>query len=546
MIMKKVKSTSKLSYRLINIIMQLLRWMTKLELSGGPVGETDIGLSPPEKGCELQVAGFLSPNSRHSELRTLKENRMKPNTRLTKQFMQLLRWMAHLELSGGIPGEQDIKRLMPEPAFADLINGNKNFKNINQNENKMKTKNRMLKWLALLFVLIAGTTGAIAGPYPNTGTQTVCITGLAEPYGVDPTAGSTYVWTVVGGTAGTDWVLTATNTNLASVVWKTAGTYKVQVLETTDKGCTQPSPVDVDVIVNPLPTATIAGTAAVCQNGTAPDITFTGTGGTAPYTFTYTINGGAPLTVTTTSGSSVTVSAPTGTTGAFIYALTGVQDASGTTCSQAQAGTATITVNPLPTATIAGTAAVCQNGTAPDITFTGTGGTAPYTFTYTINGGAPLTVTTTSGSSVTVSAPTGTTGAFIYALTGVQDASGTTCSQAQAGTATITVNPLPTATIAGSTEVCQNATAPNVTFTGAGGTAPYTFTYTLNGGAPLTITTTSGSSVTVSVPTATAGTFTYVLTGVQDASGTTCTQTQTGTATVTITPIPTTSAIFHN
>ena len=38
-----------------------------------------------------------------------------------------------------------------------------------------------------------------------------------------------------------------------------------------------------------------------------------------------------------------------------------------------------------------------------------------------------------------------------------------------------------TATITGGTTVCQNATGVVVTFTGSGGTAPYTFTYTING-----------------------------------------------------------------
>ena len=35
------------------------------------------------------------------------------------------------------------------------------------------------------------------------------------------------------------------------------------------------------------PSATIAGNASVCRNATGVAITFTGSGGTAPYTFTY-------------------------------------------------------------------------------------------------------------------------------------------------------------------------------------------------------------------------------------------------------------------
>ncbi|MEJ7681484.1 MAG: hypothetical protein WKG06_27260 [Segetibacter sp.] len=134
-------------------------------------------------------------------------------------------------------------------------------------------------------------------------------------------------------------------------------------------------------------------------------------------------------------------------------------------CSQAQSGFAIITVNQTPTATINGTTAVCQNSTSPDITFTGANGTAPYTFTYNINGGTNQTVTTTSGNSVTVSAPTTATGTFAYNLVSVSGAKN--CSQAQPGSAIITVNPAPTATISGTTAVCQNGSSPNITFTGA-------------------------------------------------------------------------------
>jgi len=98
------------------------------------------------------------------------------------------------------------------------------------------------------------------------------------------------------------------------------------------------------------------------------------------------------------------------------------------------------------------------------------------------------------------------------------------------------VNPLPTATISGTTTVCQNDVAPLITFTGADASEPYTFTYKINGGSDLTITTTSGNTVTVEAPTNIAGEFTYSLVSVQDGSATACNQTQTGSATVTVDP----------
>ena len=78
---------------------------------------------------------------------------------------------------------------------------------------------------------------------------------------------------------------------------------------------------------------------------------------------------------------------------------------------------------------------------------------------------------------------------------------------------------VPTATISGNATVCQNASSPVITFTGSGGTAPYTFTYTLNGSLQPTITTVgTDSTITVPVNTSNPGTFTYSLINIEDSS----------------------------
>lgn len=97
-----------------------------------------------------------------------------------------------------------------------------------------------------------------------------------------------------------------------------------------------------------LTSASISGTTTVCQNTTLPQITFTGSGGTAPYTFVYKIGTGSNISIISTGTGIATVNAPTATAGIFVYTLVSVTDSSGT---QTQSGSATVTVNALPTIT---------------------------------------------------------------------------------------------------------------------------------------------------------------------------------------------------
>ena len=139
-------------------------------------------------------------------------------------------------------------------------------------------------------------------------------------------------------------------------------------------------------------------------------------------------------------------------------------------------------------------------------------------------GGTPATITANDDASITVTIGNGTTG-----LISVTTPNGTGTSVDP-----FEVNPLPTATISGTTTVCLDATAPEITFTGADGTAPYIFTYTVNGGDNLSVGTSIGDSVTVSVPTNVAGTFTYTLVSVEDSSTSGCLNLQSGSAVITV------------
>ena len=102
--------------------------------------------------------------------------------------------------------------------------------------------------------------------------------------------------------------------------------------------------------------ATISGGTTFCQNSSSV-VTFTGSGGVAPYTFNYTINGGAVLNVSSTETSS-TVSLPVNSsaTGTFTYSLVSVTDSSVPAVTQNVTGNTVFFINPQANATISSSA----------------------------------------------------------------------------------------------------------------------------------------------------------------------------------------------
>ena len=108
----------------------------------------------------------------------------------------------------------------------------------------------------------------------------------------------------------------------------------------------------MSIVVTTLPNATIGGTNSLCQNSTPPNVVFTGSNSTAPYTFTYNINGGAPQTITTTGTSStVSVPVPTAIPGVYNYNISSVSVGSCTNPLSSN-NTAAITVFENPTITL--------------------------------------------------------------------------------------------------------------------------------------------------------------------------------------------------
>src|SRR5690606_7125654 len=126
----------------------------------------------------------------------------------------------------------------------------------------------------------------------------------------------------------------------------------------------------------------------------------------------------------------------------------------------------------------------------------------------------PATIDVLALSSATFSAPTSGAGTFVYNLVSVEFPDNPTCSNIITGSATITVLPKPTVTIAGESTVCKNASGVNVTITNPQ-ILPVRITYTVNNGAPVTANIGAGLSAVISVNTANPGSFSYKVTGVQ-------------------------------
>lgn len=163
------------------------------------------------------------------------------------------------------------------------------------------------------------------------------------------------------------------NANISNPVASPLVTTNYTLTVTESGSCTAPQIVNFTVQVNPSPEASVLGTVELCQNSPSPDITFTGSGATAPYTINYTMNG-VPQPPIVTSGSA-TVSVPTNTPGVYTYTLTSIEESSVAQCSQLQSGDALVTVHYLPVVDAGVDQILCEpNGVTPsDVTLIGAG-----------------------------------------------------------------------------------------------------------------------------------------------------------------------------
>ncbi len=279
--------------------------------------------------------------------------------------------------------------------------------------------------------------------------------------------------------------------------------------------CTGPNKTFI-IKVNPSPTATITGSVSVCLNATNPQITFTGSSGNAPYTFTYNLNGGTNQTISTTSGNSISINAPTNVVGTFTYNLINVQDSNATSCLNTLSQSAIVTVNnaPIINSQPLTTQNICVGGTiAPlNVAYTGGVGTATYQWfsnnTNTNSGGTAIAGATNAF--YTPAAFT-TTGTYYYYATITLSGNGcgnTTSSNAEVvviADPVVSTQPLATQTL------CQSSTPTDLTISVSGGIGTISYQWysnTTNSNIGGTIIA-SATNSTYTPPTSTVGTRYY-------------------------------------
>ncbi len=311
-----------------------------------------------------------------------------------------------------------------------------------------------------------------------TGNSTVCSNASALAYSVTNTSGSTYAWTVTGGT-----LVSGAGTNNITVNWSASGTGNISVIETTSTGCVGIA-VNKIITIASVNTGIISGNSSMClpANGVVYSVA-----NTAGSTYVWSINGGTQASGGTTN--SITVNWGPAGPGSVNVKETNSAGCVGNTITES------VLVNPKPlTSLISGNAAVCANATGVSYSVTNTTGSS---YVWTIAGGTQVSGSTTN--SITVNWGAAGAGNVSVVETNYLGCVGTTVAQS------VTINAKPSVSIyASSYSICSGSSS-TLTASGASSyswsTGASTVAITVNPSSSTTYTvtgTTNGCSATAS------------------------------------------------
>jgi F0F1-type ATP synthase membrane subunit c/vacuolar-type H+-ATPase subunit K len=351
---------------------------------------------------------------------------------------------------------------------------------------------------------VIGTTNGCK----DTITQHIAVNSLTVIAGNSPTicSGQTATLTV-SGTSSYVWSTGETTSSIIKAPTTTT-TYSVTGTDALT-GCSKTT-TDFITVYNcsspcqiSLSSSLGTDTQTVCVNSPITSISYSVTGAASAMV------AGLPNGITFNSGTGVISGSPT-VSGTFNYSVSSTG-----TCNVAQKY-GKITIDTLPIAyTGNGSDTICENAS---VTLGGLNSAANGAILWTENGAGNITsgATTLSPTYTSAAADAGNT----LILTMTVTSTNSCAPQTATATYSVTVNPVPTATIIGTTYDLQNNILPKLIFMGMRGVTPYTFSYSINGGTTQTLSTITGD---INVPVTAATSYTYSLLQVQDNNG--CNQT---------------------
>lgn len=354
--------------------------------------------------------------------------------------------------------------------------------------------------------------------YNVTGGGSYCVGGTGRSIGL---AGSTtgINYQLYNGASPVGSPIPGASSGLDFGLQTAAGTYTVLATNATTS-CTNAMTSSATIVIDPLPTAfTVTGGGSYCNGGAGMPVGLSGS--TSGVNYQLYVGSTATGSSVAGNGSAISFGNQTAAGTYTVFATNGT-----TTCTNSMSGSATISINPLPTTfNVTGGGSYCTGGSGQSIGLSGSVSGINYQLY--------------NGASTVGGAVAGNGSALNF---GLQTAAGTytvlatntstSCTNAMSSSATIVVNPLPTAyTVTGGGTFCNGGSGVAIGL----GNSTAGINYQLYRGSVLVGSVVAGTGSAISFGNQTvAGTYTVLATN----SSTTCTNAMAGSATIGVNPMP--------
>lgn len=360
-------------------------------------------------------------------------------------------------------------------------------------------------------------TNALPATFNVTGGGNYCAGGDGRVVGLDGSVMNVnytlYIGTttVAGPVAGTDYMLSFGLQTMA-------GNYTVRATDATT-GCVRTMTGSANVTIDVLPTAqtVTASATSYCAGGAGVNVSLSGSAAG----ITYMLYNGATQ-VASVAGAAGPVSFGS-MTAAGTYTAKAVNNTTG--CISNMAGSANITINPLPaTFPVTGGGAICAGSAGAAVGLA----SSEFGINYVLKMGSATVGTPVAGNGEAISFGL-KTNAGTYTVMAMNAATG--CSKMMSGNAAINVNALPTAyTVTGGGSYCEGGTGVHVGLSNSQTDVAYQLYKDGTAiGAPI-----AGTSNLIDFGAMTAGTYSVMATNTM----TSCTRAMTGAATVSVNTLP--------